>query len=162
MVLCAACGGAGTGVPRATGIVACAGAHGMAGPAEIVRPPAPTIRGTSTTRFRSCEWPAPPYAAADGYSEITVTRVPWPERAEVTNASAPDWIVAPCAEVELRYTFAKQSSPVLQQPIRVARGARVSIGGQPFTEPLPFSPSADDVVVVHNLSYSIDAARCSR
>lgn len=36
------------------------------------------------------------------------------------------------------------------------------VGGQPFTEPLPFAAGPHDIVVVHNLSYSILSARCLR
>ena len=91
-----------------------------------------------------------------------MTRVPWGEKAEVTNASAPDRVEAPCAEVELRYTFAKQGPPAVQEPVRFTAGARVMISGQPFTEALPFRTAANDVVVVHNLGSSITAARCVR
>ncbi len=137
----------------AAGVNDCVKAHGLSGPSDRVDPPAPTIRGESTTVFRSCE---------AGYVEIRVTRIPWSEKAEVTNASAPDRIESPCAEVELRYAFAKQSSPALQAPIRVTAGARKLITGQDFTEALPFRAAASDSIVVHNLSYSIASAKCVR
>ena len=133
----------------------------MSAPNDKVDPPQPTIRGESTTIFRWCEWPPPAYAS-DGYTEIRVTRIPWSEKAEVTMASAPDRVESPCAEVELQYTFAKQSAPALQDPVRFTAGTRALITGQPFTDSLPFRSAQTDVVVVHNLSYSIVAARCVR
>ena len=167
----AACGGSRVALEppaiAAAKVIDCVTAHGMAAPSDRVDPPAPTVRGESTTTFRSCEWPPPPYtqtgyAASGGYAEINVTRVPWADKAEVTNASAPDRVTSPCAEVELRYSFAKQGPPTLQEPVRLPAGARVMISGQPFTDALPFRTAASDVVVVHNLSYSIAAARCVR
>jgi hypothetical protein len=140
----------------------CMKSHGMSAPNDKVDPPQPTIRGDSTTIFRSCDWPQPAYAATDGYTEIRVTRVPWSEKAEVTMASAPDRVESPCAEVELQYTFAKQSSPQLQEAIRFTAGTRALITGQPFIDSLPFRSTPTDIVVVHNLSYSIVAARCLR
>ena len=161
-----ACGGGAAApdpsVVAVTKVAACMQAHGMSAPNDKVDPPQPTIRGESTTLFRSCEWPQPAYAAGDGYTEIRVTRVPWSEKTEVTMASAPDRVESPCAEVELRYTFAKQSPPSLQDPIRFTAGTRALITGEPFTDSLPFRAAATDVVVVHNLSYSIVAARCVR
>lgn len=166
-LLVACCGGAGVTSSPALSIDDCVRAHGMKAPSDAVPPPQPTIMGESTTVFRLCEWPPPPYAqsgyaAGAGYSEIRVTRVPWAQKTEVTNASAPDRVSSPCAEVELQYLFAKQGPAELQAPVRFTAGARASIGGQPFTAPLPFSAGPTDVVVVHNLSYSIAAARCLR
>ena len=169
-MLVACGGGAATSDPSALAAAKvndCVKAHGMAGPSDKVDPPAPTIRGGSTTVFRSCEWPPPGYtqtgyAASGGYAEIRVTRIPWADRSEVTNASAPDRVASPCAEVELRYTFAKQGPATLQEPVRFTAGARAMISGQPFADALPFRAAASDVVVVHNLSYSISAARCVR
>ena len=166
----AACGGGAAADPSAVAaakVNECVKAHGMAGPSDKVDPAAPTIRGESTTVFRSCEWPPPPYtqtgyAASSGYAEIRVTRIPWTDRAEVTNASAPDRVESPCAEVELRYTFAKQGPPSLQDPVRFGSGTRALITGQPFTDALPFRTVPSDVVVVHNLSYSIATAHCVR
>lgn len=165
----AACG-AGGAAPDPSAFAAskvndCIKAHGLSGPSDRIDPPAPTIRGTSTTVFRSCDWPASyiqtgRYAVTDGYAEIRVTREPWPGKAEVTNASAPDRIEAPCAVVELRYTFSKQGPPSLQAPVRFAAATHTMITGQPFTEDLPFPVAERDVVVVHNLSYSIVSARC--
>ena len=145
----------------------CVRVHGMAGPSDRIDPPAPTIRGESTTVFRSCEWPPPAaaqpgYAATGGYAEIRITRIPWADKTEVTNASAPDRVESPCAEVELRYTFSKQGPPALQEPVRFSTGARAMIGGQPFRDTLPFRTGPSDIVVVHNLSYSIASARCVR
>lgn len=165
------CGGAAAApdpsVVAASKVAECMKANGMSAPADRVDPPQPTIRGESKTVFRSCEWPPPDYArtgygASSGYSEITVTRIPWGEKAEVTMASAPDRVESPCAEVELRYTFAKQSAPALQEPIRLTAGTRALVTGEPFTDALPFRTGPTDVVVVHNLSYSIAAARCVR
>lgn len=91
-----------------------------------------------------------------------MTRVPWAEKAEVTNASAPDHVESPCAEVELQYLCSKQGPPTLRQPVRFSAGARAMIAGQPFMDPLPFRTASTDIVVVHDLSYSIAAARCVR
>ena len=55
-----------------------------------------------------------------------------------------------------------RASPTLQQPVRFSAGARAMIAGQPFMDPLPFRTASTDIVVVHNLSYSIAAARCAR
>jgi len=170
-VILASCGGPATApdpsVVALAKVADCVKAHGMSALNDKVDPPQPTIRGESTTIFRSCEWPPPAYAehgyaASDGYTEIRVTRVPWSEKAEVTMASAPDRVESPCAEVELRYTFAKQSSPRPQDPIRLTAGTRALITGEPFTDSLPFRSAPTDIVVVHNLSYSIVAARCVR
>jgi hypothetical protein len=166
----AACGSGANADPSAVAAAKvndCQRAHGMAAPSDRVDPPAPTIRGDSTTVFRSCDWPPPAfaltgYAATDGYTEIRVTRIPWAEKAEVTNASAPDRVESRCAEVELRYTFSKQSPPALQDPVRFTAGTRAMIGGQPFGDALPFRAAPSDIVVVHNLSYSIVSAHCVR
>ena len=154
-------------VVAATMVSACVKAHGMAGPYERVDPPPPILRGAPTTVFRSCEWPAPyvqhgRYSVNDGYAEIRVSHEQWAGKAEVTNASAPDRVEVPCAEVELRYTFAKQGPTTLLEPIRFISGTHAMIGGQPFTDVLPFPIADPDVVVVHNLSYSIVSARCVR
>jgi hypothetical protein len=77
-------------------------------------------------------------------------------------ASAPDRVESPCAEVELQYTFAKQSSPRPQDPVRFTAGTHTLITGEPFTDSLPFRSTVTDIVVVHNLSYSVVAARCVR
>lgn len=168
-VVLASCGGAAAApdpsVVAASKVADCMKANGMSAPSDRVDPPQPTIRGESKTVFRSCEWPPPAYAqngyaASSGYSEITVTRIPWAEKAEVTMASAPDRVESSCAEVELRYTFAKQSPPKLQEPMRFTAGTRSLITGEPFADALPFRTGPTDVVVVHNLSYSIAAARC--
>lgn len=170
-LILASCGGAAAApdpsVVAATKVAECVKANGMSAPSDRVDPPQPTIRGESKTVFRRCEWPPPEYAqtgyaASSGYSEITVTRVPWAEKAEVTMASAPDRVESTCAEVELQYTFAKQSPPALQPPIRFTAGARALITGEPFGDALPFRAAGTDIVVVHNLSYSIAAARCVR
>jgi len=91
-LLVASCGGSAAApdpsVAAATKVAACVTAHGMSAPNDRVDPPQPTIRGESTTIFRSCEWPPPAYAATEGYTEIRVTRVPWPEKAEVTGERA--------------------------------------------------------------------------
>ncbi len=167
----ASCGGGAAApdpsVVAVTKVADCMKAHGMSAPNDKVDPPQPTIRGESTTIFRWCEWPPPVYAqrgyaASDGHTEIRVTRVPWSEKAEVTMASAPDRVESPCAEVELQYTFAKQSSPRPQDPVRFTAGTRTLITGEPFTDSLPFRVTPTDIVVVHNLSYSIVAARCVR
>ena len=166
----AACGGAAGPDPSAvaaTKVSDCQRAHGMAAPSDRVDPPAPILRGAPTTVFRSCEWPAPylqryRYSVNDGYAEIRVSHEQWVGKAEVTNASAPDRIEALCAEVELRYTFAKQGPATLLEPVRFIAGTHAMLGGQSFAEPLPFPVDDRDIVVVHNLSYSIVSARCVR
>src|SRR2546430_5892436 len=142
----------------ASKVADCMRAHGMSAPSDKLDPPQPTIRGESTTTFRSCEWPPPAYSVA-GYTEIRVTRIPWAEKAEVTMASAPDRIESPCAEVELRYTFAKQSAPALQAPIRFTAGTHAPITGHGFTDALPFPNAPTGIALVHNLSYSIASVR---
>ena len=117
------------------------------------------------TTYRSCAWPPPTYAAADGYSEIVVTSYGWAGHPEVTGASAPDIVRSACAEIELAYTFQKQGPATTTPPLRLARGAVVDIFGKPWpppgsTETLPFAHTTADVVVVHNLSYDIASARC--
>ena len=120
----------------------------------------------SITTFRACAWPPASYAAPDGYSEIVVTEYLWETHAEVTGASAPDLVTSKCAEIELGYTFQKQGPPS-PATVRAVAGAVVDIFGKPWPPPgsseaLPFAYGRLDVVVVHNLSYAVDAARCVR
>ena len=119
----------------------------------------------NVTTYRSCTWPPPTYAAADGYSEVVVTSYAWADHPEVTAASAPDVVRSACAELELRYNFQKQGPTTTTPPLRLARGAVVDIFGKPWpppgsTETLPFAHTTADVVVVHNLSYEVASARC--
>lgn len=112
------------------------------------------------TTFRSCAWPPAAYAAKDGYSEIVVSGYLWDAHPEVTGASAPDLVRSTCVEVELSYTFQKQGPPS-PATVRATAGAVVDIFGKPWAqEPLPFGHTATDVVIVHNLSYTLDRARC--
>ena len=121
---------------------------------------APPVRFTTT--FRNCAWPPPAYAAQDGYSEIVVSEYAWESHPEVTGASAPDLVRSTCAEVELAYTFQKQGPPS-PATVQAASGAVVDVFGKPWAnEPLPFAHAATDVVIVHNLSYTLERARCLR
>jgi len=120
----------------------------------------------SITTFRACAWPPASYARPDGYSEIVVTGYVWDTHPEVTGASAPDLVTSKCAEVELGYTFQKQGPPS-PATVRATAGAVVDIFGKPWppqgaNETLPFAHGPTDTVIVHNLSYSVDTARCVR
>ena len=125
-----------------------------------------TALGTAPIKFvmtfRACAWPPPAFAAKDGYSEIVVSEYLWESHPEVTGASAPDLVRSTCAQVELSYTFQKQG-PASPATVQAASGTVVDIFGKPWIqEPLPFAHTATDVVVVHNLSYTLETARCVR
>ena len=167
-ILAAACGTSQTlsGAQSATLdpaalVSVCVSNHHMTGAADSQNAlGAPPVKFTTT--FRACAWPPPAFAAKDGYSEIVVSEYLWGSHPEVTDASAPDLVRSTCAEVELAYTFQKQGPPS-PATVQATAGAVVDIFGKPWAnEPLPFAHAATDVVIVHNLSYALERARCLR
>ncbi len=143
----------------------CVTTHHMNGPSETL-----STLGSSPvkaiTTSRHCEQPPPSYAAQDGFSEIVVTGYLWDGRPESSGASNPEVVRSPCAEIELVYTFQKQGPPS-SATVRAAAGATVDIFGTPWpptgqSDVVPFPHGSTDAIVVHNLSYSLNSARCVR
>ncbi len=140
---------------------ACLATHSLSTPEVAASPVAGTRPAISTRAFRGCNFPAPDGAASDGYWQIDSTTYAWAGHPEVTGASAPDRFQTSCKRLELTYTFKDQGPASDLAPLIVSSGTVEKVNGKPWTgEPLPFATDPGDVVIVHNLSYTISRARC--
>jgi hypothetical protein len=119
----------------------------------------------------SCEWPAPNYADADGYTEIDVTAVPIPGGSEATGADV-DRIVGPCATFRMSYEALNQGGGQHLPPFDVRPGNIVTPGGQPYVDQpqdfngatlgmrLGFTPATDEVEVVRDSGAFLELLSC--
>jgi hypothetical protein len=119
----------------------------------------------SVTVFSSCTWPAPTYAQADGFAQITVTVVAGPGQSEASGADWVDRITGPCAHFTLTYDFGSQGSADHLQPFDLAAGSVTSVDkpGQAWTgntADFSFYPERDEVDVVRNGRYAVFDVAC--
>jgi hypothetical protein len=115
--------------------------------------------------FRSCVWPAPPYADRDGFTQITVEvaeGIPGVSEAEGTGWV--DRIRGPCETFEVAYDFGKQGASAHLAAFTAAPGALLFGGeGQRYNGPksdLQFYPESNEVDVFHNGSYVVASVTC--
>jgi hypothetical protein len=116
--------------------------------------------------FRSCVWPAPPYADRDGFIQLTVeTTDGIPGASEADGTGLVDRIKGPCGTFVLAYDFGKQGGSQHLRPFAAVPGD-LFIGGEgqrydgPKSDlPLPY-PESNEVDIFHNYSYLIASASC--
>jgi hypothetical protein len=141
-------------------VQACESAHKMAQASDVL-----TSGNDIPYAFRSCQWPAPPYADDDGFTQITVTTVTGVQYAsEADNNGYVDRIRGPCKTFEFAYDHGKMGAVTHLGPIRAEPGALLIGGdGVPYPGPegdRPFYPGPDEVDVFHNSSYVLAKASC--
>lgn len=113
------------------------------------------------TTFASCDWPPPSWADADGYTRISVTSTQGPGTFEATGTNIADRITAPCPTLTVGYVFGSQGAYSTVPPITIHAREVVTIDGKPYAGPLPFAPSQQERVILHNGKYGLDVAICS-
>lgn len=115
--------------------------------------------------FRRCAWPAPPGAAGDGFSEITVASRPGPGASEAEGLTVADVFTTTCRDVDATYLFDNMGA-LESQSLRVSKGEiRRVEGGSVWSprgtdEEAIFTPRRDESVVLSSGRYELDAARC--
>jgi hypothetical protein len=141
-------------------IAACVSDHGMARPVQRRQ------IAEGRVLFRRCEWPPPPGADNDGFTEITVASRDGPGRSEAEGMTVADVFTTSCRDIEVRYLFDNMGTFVPEQPVRLSKGEirRVEGGSLWFPrndqEALIYSPRRDEFVVLSALRYRLDSARC--
>ena len=142
-------------------IDACVGDHGLSRPLER------TEVAEGRVLFRGCTWPPPPGAAADGFMEITMSSRDGPGQSEAEGLTVADFFTTSCTDIEVIYLFNNMGTFVPEQPVRLTKGEirRVEGGSIWFprndAEASIFTPGRDQSVVLSNLRYKIDSARCT-
>lgn len=134
-------------------VLACQHAHNLSAQSAVVK----TSDGYLATE---CAWPAPPYADADGFTQIEVTSVFVPGTAP-DNLSV-DRIVGRCTTFEAAYDFLVQGGQVIHGPTFTARpGMVVDSDGKPYVEHpevygnqllrqiVGFTPARDELEIVY-------------
>jgi hypothetical protein len=119
---------------------------------------------------RSCDWPPPSYADADGYTEINVTAVPIPAGSKVE--SHVDRIVGPCATFRMSYEQPDQGGGRHLPPFEVRPGNIVGITGNAYVDRpqdhdgatlamrLGFTPGTNEVQVIRSIGGIIESLSC--
>jgi TIR domain len=116
--------------------------------------------------FEACAWPPVPGADGDGFSQITVASNPGPGQSEAEGLTVRDVFTSECRDLEVRYLFDNQGTFVADKPLRLRKGEIVRVEGgsvwQPRTaeEAEIYGPRRDEIVVLSNLRYNVDSARC--
>jgi hypothetical protein len=115
--------------------------------------------------FRSCVWPAPPYADRDGFIQITVEVANGiPGVSEADGTGYVDRVRGPCGTFEIAYDFGKQGHSEHMPAFAATPGDLLFGGeGQRYEGPksdLPFYPESDEVDIFHNGSYVIASVSC--
>jgi hypothetical protein len=114
-----------------------------------------------------CDWPPKYWADADGYTQITITRVQGPDRAAAGNDLAYR-VQSPCKKLEIAYTFV-HSAIVPAKPFAAGVGSLVTDDGQTwdptdykyYSEMMnAFGPHRDEVVVISGSHRALDYAKC--
>ncbi len=119
----------------------------------------------ATTAFDSCMWPAPSYADADGFTQITFQTVAGPGADEASDSDWVDRITGPCNKFTLAYDFGSQGALEHLAPFTIPVGLITSID-QPGTawpggvKSLSFYPARDEVDVMHNSNDELSGASC--
>jgi hypothetical protein len=137
----------------ATRVADCVRAHGLAQPSER------RDEGDGRWYFRSCAWPAPVGAAADGFGEVTVRTLDGPGESEATGMTIAHVFTSTCRDLEVGYLFDNQGTFVPEQPVRLTKGETRRVEGGsvvPATDPL----GRDQSVVLSAGRYQLDSVRC--
>jgi hypothetical protein len=137
----------------------CESQHGLTGQTEKIS------RTVATTAFDSCTWPAPPYADADGFTEITLQTVPGPGQDEASDTDWADRVTGPCRTFVLSYDFGLQGALKHLAPFTAPAGLLTSIDQPGSAWPggvraLSFYPARDEVDVLHNSNDVLASAAC--
>ena len=102
----------------------------------------------STTTYQECLWPAPDWAAPDGYNVITIDRrVGDPGAPLAVNTSDVDVITARCPVVRAEYDFVKFGDQEPQPALLLSEGDAIHADGTPHDGQLPFYLDADQRMV---------------
>lgn len=144
-----------TGATLATGLQRCLQQHHLSRAHE-------RQGESSSLTFASCEWPAPSYADADGFSEIRITYGEGPGESESSDSNVLDRISSNCARLELAYSFGYQGDSRREEPFTANRGDVLSaFTGRRWDGNTPYPyPRRDEIVVVRNSHIDLDEARC--
>ena len=144
---------------RQAKVESCMAEHGLSTRTE-------TQEIDSNRVFRACVWPPPFGADGDGFTEITMSSGEGPGRSEAEGLTVANVFTTECRDLELVYLFNNMGSFIAEEPIRLSKGEirRVEGGSiwQPRTarEASIYSPGRDQSVILSNLRYTIDTARC--
>lgn len=114
--------------------------------------------GDGRSYFRSCVWPAPSGAGADGFAEITVATEPGPGQSEAEGMTELHVFTSTCRDLEAGYLFDNQGSFVPEQPVRLTKGEARRVEGGSIVP--GHQPGRDQFWVFSSARYLLDAARC--
>ncbi len=134
-------------------VAECVRTHGLAQASER------RDAGEGRWYFRSCAWPAPTGAAADGFSEITVRAEPGPGESEATGMTVAHIFTSTCRDLEAGYLFDNQGTLVPEQPVRLTKGETRRVEGGSIVTGAP-APGRDQFVVLSGARYNLDTVRC--
>jgi hypothetical protein len=147
---------------RARHVRACERLHGMTRAEDKVRARAErhgAAFGAKATRFRSCAWPPPPGAEADGYSEFVVEQVYDPRFSEAENPIDDIWY-GNCRRFAVELLAVKTGAAI---PFTV----RVAVGERRYLDDSRAPPGAyrddlapDEAVVRHSSGEVIRGVGC--
>ncbi len=117
------------------------------------------------TGSATCEWPAPTYAEADGYSVVSTTfNVPIADGSEATGTAYDVFTMEGCLSYAITYNFESQGDVEHIAPVTVTAGMVTSMGalGTPDTDAGLDTPlDANEVDVVHNDKSDFVDVRCN-
>ena len=141
---------------------ACERLHGMTR-ARDKRPTRETRHGAAfdakAVRFRRCDWPPPPGAEPDGYSEFVMEQIYDPRFSEAENPIDDIWY-SDCRRYSIDYVSIKTGSAL---PFTV----RVSVGERRYINNSPAPPGAyrddlapDEAAVRHSSAPVVRGVRC--
>lgn len=135
-----------------TRVAECVRAHGLSQTAEK------RDLGDGRMYFRSCAWPAPSGAGADGFSEITVAIGPGPGQSEAEGMTELHVFTSTCRDLEVGYLFDNQGAFVPEQPVRLTKGEARRVEGGSIVA--GHQPGRDQFWVFSSARYVLDTARC--
>jgi hypothetical protein len=116
--------------------------------------------------FRACEWPPPPGAASDGFTEITVSSGDGPGQSEAEGMTVADVFTTACNDLKAEYLFDNMGTFVAEQPVLLTKGEirRVEGGSIWFPrdrlEASIYTPGRDEALVLSAARYKLDVVRC--
>jgi hypothetical protein len=176
--------------PRVAEVNGCMQIHGLKQPYQEVPPQPPSkdepvwtplphasstvpFRGAALDRrvFAWCDSPPPSWAQADGYTEITVTRLQGLDR-EAAGVDRAYRIKAPCEKLKIAFTGIHQAIEPLK-PFVTKVGSLVTYDGHPWgSGPTAyykkddnfirnaFGPRRNEVVVMSSSQLTFDEVKC--
>lgn len=119
-----------------------------------------------TTIFATCDWPPAPGADPDGYTAVANTLVSLSGGSDATNNTQVRRITGPCAQFELKFTYAHMGDMTRLPVLTISRDSVIQIGytaQAPYDRSkLPFYPDRGEIDVVQNDNLILDHAGCSR